>query len=67
MGNEDKEIHIETDEVRGGESSGVVRWVLLIGTAVAIVLLSIVWITGAADSTDEEPLRDVSRQVETAG
>ncbi|MXP08593.1 hypothetical protein [Pseudoblastomonas halimionae] len=64
MRDEDKEIHIETDEVRGGQSSGVVRWVLLIGTLVAIVLLSIVWMTGAATSVDDEAVGDVSGQVD---
>ncbi len=66
MHKEGEEIHVETDEVRGGSSSGVVRWVLLIGLVVAIILLSITWMTGAVVSTNDEPVGDVSGQVDPA-
>ncbi len=66
MHKEGEEIHVETDEVRGGSSSGVVRWVLLIGLVVAIILLSITWMTGAVVSTNDEPAGDVSGQVDPA-
>lgn len=42
------EIHIGTDEARGGSTPNVVRWVLAISLLAAIVLLSIIWMTGAA-------------------
>lgn len=64
MHKEGEEVHVDTDEVRGGSSSGVVRWVLLIGLLIAIVLLSITWMTGAAVSTNDEPVGDVSGQVD---
>ncbi|MEO1920925.1 MAG: hypothetical protein COW16_10810 [Sphingomonadales bacterium CG12_big_fil_rev_8_21_14_0_65_65_10] len=60
MRKEGEEIHVETDEVRGGSSSGVVRWVLLIGLLIAIVALSITWMTGAASSSGDEPEPSVS-------
>lgn len=41
------EIHIETDEARGGSTPHVVRYVLVISTLLAIVALSIIWMTGA--------------------
>jgi len=41
------EIHIETDEARSGSAPHIVRYVLLFGTGLAIIALSIVWITGA--------------------
>jgi hypothetical protein len=41
------ETHVSTDEARGAESPGVVRWVLLASLALAIGALTIVWVTGA--------------------
>jgi hypothetical protein len=57
MRNEGGEVHAETDEARGGSTPHIVRWVLVISTLAAIVLLSIVWMTGAAlqDEGEEQP------------
>lgn len=54
MENRDTELHAETDEVRGGSTPHVVRWVLIISTLLAIVLLSIIWMTGALTQGDVE-------------
>lgn len=54
------EIHITTDEARGGSTPHIVRWVLGISMLAAIILLSAVWMTGAAtrgpsaDETSEQ-------------
>lgn len=42
-----EELHAETDGARAGSTPNIVRWVLLIGLLLAILLLSITWITGA--------------------
>ena len=42
------EVHFDTDEARGASTPNIVRWVLAISLFAAIVLLSIVWMTGAA-------------------
>ena len=42
-----EEVHIETDEARGGSTPHIVRYVLIISMVLAIGLLSLVWITGA--------------------
>lgn len=55
-----EEVHVETTEVSGGSKEGVVRWVLIIGTLLAIVFLSIIWITGAAFQGDVEEEGNVS-------
>lgn len=47
MENRDGEIHIETDEARGGSTPHIMRYVLAISITLAIILLSITWITGA--------------------
>ncbi len=48
------ETHLNTNEARGGESTGVMRWVLGISLLLAIALLSAIWIFGAW-STDDAP------------
>ncbi len=43
-----EETEMSTEEASGGQKRGIVRYVLLISTGLAIVALSIIWITGAA-------------------
>ncbi|WJY17732.1 hypothetical protein QQS45_08750 [Alteriqipengyuania flavescens] len=47
MHTEGEEIHVEADDVRGGESRGVMRWVLGIGTVIAAAAMTIAWLSGA--------------------
>ena len=54
MEREGDEVHVETDEARGGSESNVVRYVLIISVVLAIVLLSIIWMTGALSQDDAE-------------
>lgn len=55
MENRGGEIHMETDEARGGSTPHIVRWVLVVGLGLAIGFLSLTWITGAigANNTQE--------------
>ena len=39
-----EEVHIATDEARGGDTPHIVRYVLLFGLLLAIAVLSAVWI-----------------------
>jgi hypothetical protein len=57
------EVHVETTEASGGSKEGVVRWVLIIGTLLAIILLSAIWMTGAAFQGDVEEEATVSGQI----
>jgi len=41
------EVHIRTDEARGGSTPHIVRYVLAISLFLAVAALSLVWITGA--------------------
>ena len=54
MHKDEREIHVSEEEASGGRKEGVVRWVLVIGTLLAIALLSVIWITGAATQGDVE-------------
>lgn len=42
-----EEMHLDTDEARAGDTPHIVRYVLAIGLALAIVAMSVSWITGA--------------------
>lgn len=57
MERQGNETHLNTDEARGGESTGVMRWVLAVSLLLAIALLSAIWIFGAwsADDTPGAP------------
>lgn len=41
------EVHVTTDEARGGSTPHIVRYVLMISLSLAILAMSIIWITGA--------------------
>ncbi len=49
------ETHLNTDEARGGESTGVMRWVLAISLLLAIALLSAIWMFGAWNKDEIAP------------
>ncbi|WP_144096146.1 hypothetical protein [Croceicoccus sediminis] len=42
-----EEVHVTTDEARGGDTPHVMRYVLLFSILLAILVLSAVWIIGA--------------------
>lgn len=54
MHQEGDSVHVSEEEASGGSKEGVVRWVLIIGTLLAIAALSIIWITGAATRDDPD-------------
>ena len=66
MHNEGNEVHVSETEASGGSKDGVVRWVLLISLLAAIVLLSAIWIFGAATQGDVEEEATVSGQIDSA-
>ena len=66
------EVHIDGVEATGASREGVVRWVLIGGTLLAIVLLSVIWITGAltqdeVESTAQAPERIEAQSAEPSG
>jgi hypothetical protein len=44
------EVHIQTDEARGGRTPHIVRYILAISLFLAIAALSLIWITGAVNT-----------------
>lgn len=54
MHREGEEVHVSEEEATGASREGVVRWVLIFGTLLAVIGLSTVWITGAATRSDPD-------------
>jgi len=54
-----EEVHIDEDEARSGSTPHIVRYVLGISLALAIVALSAIWITGSltheTNAGDKQP------------
>ena len=48
MEDRDDRVHVPTDSARGGSTPNIMRWVLGISLLAAIILLSFIWMTGAA-------------------
>ena len=57
------EIHTSETDASGASKEGVVRWVLLIGTLLAVVFLSIIWMTGALTQDEEDSYQNVDREI----
>lgn len=64
LNNGNREVHINETEASGGSKEGVVRYVLLGGLLLVIVLLSIIWITGALTQGPVESERTVTGTIE---
>ena len=60
MHREGEEVHIETDEARGGSTPGIMRYVLVISLVLAVAALSLIWIFGAV-SRDTYPEPETSQ------
>lgn len=57
------EIHITTDEARGGSTPGRVRFVLIAGLILIAIAFTIIVLTGALSSPQDERVGDISNQV----
>jgi len=64
MEKENGEVHVEADEVRGGSTPNIVRYVLIISLVLAVGLLSIIWITGALSQGDVEDEVTMQQNIE---
>lgn len=57
------EVHLDKEEARGGSTPGVVRYVLLISLALAIIAMAVIWIVGAASTPDAGGAADTTKAV----
>ena len=58
-------VHIDEEEASGGSKEGVVRWVLLGGLVLAVLLMSVVWIVPAMTQGDVEEEATVSGEIQS--
>lgn len=56
------EVHIQTNEARGGSTPHIVRYVLAISLLLAIAAMTLIWVTGAANTAQPEQNGPVSGQ-----
>ena len=64
-----EEVHVSETEASGGSKEGVVRWVLIAGTLLAIGLLTLIWTSGALfqdDGADSETSIDSRNAADNA-
>lgn len=64
MPDPNRQTRIDETDAKGGSNEGVVRWVLAISLALAIVALTIIWVTGALSQDPVESQQNVERKVE---
>ena len=65
MRKQGEEIHVSDTEASGGSKEGVVRYILIGGTLLAIVLLSVTWIVPALMEGDVEEEATVSGELQS--
>ncbi len=61
----DGKIHIEDEDAMGGETSGRVRYILGFSLLGALVLLSIIWISGALSQGPDESKGTLTERITT--
>ena len=66
MHKEGEEVHAEGDEARAGSTPNIVRWILGISLLAAILLLSAIWIFGAATTEEEDRVATTTDRLENA-
>jgi hypothetical protein len=57
-----EEVEVTTTEARGGSTPHIVRYVLAVSLLLAVIALSVVWMTGAASSDQPESSGPVTGQ-----
>ena len=60
------EVHIETNEARGGSTPLIVRYVLVISLLLAIAAMTLIWVMGAASTAQADQNGPVSGQATPA-
>ncbi len=64
MQDTDRETRINQTDARAGSNNGVVRWVLAISLSLAIIALTLIWVTGALTQDDVESQGTATGRIE---
>lgn len=62
MERQGEEVHVTTDEARGGSTPNIMRYVLLISTLLVIIALSAIWMTGAVNAPQDRAGDGITNQ-----
>lgn len=62
MPDPNRQTRIDETDAKGGSNEGVVRWVLGISLGLAILALTLVWVTGALTQGSVESQQNVARK-----
>ncbi|KHK89978.1 hypothetical protein [Novosphingobium malaysiense] len=62
METQGREVHVDQDEARAGSTPRIVRYVLLISLALAVIALSAIWIIGALSAPENPRSVDTTTQ-----
>lgn len=62
MPDPNRQTRIDETDAKGGSNEGVVRWVLGISLGLAVVALTLVWVTGALTQGPVESQQNVARK-----
>ena len=60
----DRGPHIDQTDAKAGSKEGVVRWVLLISLGLAIIALTVIWVTGALTQDNVESQGTTTGRIE---
>lgn len=60
----DRETRIDQTDAKGGSREGVVRWVLLVSLGLAIVAMTVIWVTGALTQDNVESQGTATGRIE---
>lgn len=64
MPDPNRRTRIDETDAKGGSNEGVVRWVLAISLGLAIIALTVIWVTGALTQGPVESQENVARKQE---
>lgn len=64
MPKSDRQTPIDETDAKAGSKEGVVRWVLGISLGLAIIVLTVIWVTGALTQGPVESQMNVERRIE---
>lgn len=64
MAQQSRDNRIDETDAKGGSNEGVVRWVLLISLSLAIVALTVIWVTGALTQDNVESQGTATGRIE---
>ena len=67
MPHTNRETRIDETDAKAGSNEGVVRWVLLFSLLLAIIAMTVIWVTGALTQDNVESQGTATGRIEAEG